>query len=447
MAVINKDITYMALPLAIRRGNPFPIDEYAVWYDMGELTTYAQTNPVAYVGQIVTLVNESASTVEAYMIQNTAGNLMKLASTTASGDLTEDVLELQGQVTDILAAIGTKGGESSIAANNLWAAIEEIKAAYEAADTSIEGMFENYYDKTETDGQIDSKIATAISSTYKPAGSTTYVGLPAPSADEEGKVYNVSDAFVTDEDFVEGTGISYPAGTNVVCIDSDDAGTYKWDVLSGFVDLSAYETTSSVDSKLAKKVDKVEGSSLVQDTLITKLTNMAQINGVASGELEIDGESHELSIVAVDSSKVTGLNTALAGKVDVVAGSSLVQDTLISKLSALATINNVNQTDFSLSDGTLALKNIEMSKVNGLETALDGVITTVQVNGAPLLAADGTVNIGLAAAGTAGVVVGSADANKVSVGADGTMEVNSLNVDKLVQTGELILNGGDATVE
>ena len=447
MAVINKDITYMALPLAIRRGNPFPIDEYAVWYDMGELTTYAQTNPVAYVGQIVTLVNESASTVEAYMIQNTAGNLMKLASTTASGDLTEDVLELQGQVTDILAAIGTKGGESSIAANNLWAAIEEIKAAYEAADTSIKGMFENYYDKTETDGQIDSKIATAISSTYKPAGSTTYVGLPEPSAGEEGKVYNVSDAFTTDEDFVEGTGKSYPAGTNVVCIDSDDAGTYKWDVLSGFVDLSAYETTSSVDGKLANKVDKVVGSSLVQDTLITKLTNMAQINGVAAGELEIDGESHELSIVAVDSSKVTGLNTALDGKVNVVAGSSLVQDTLISKLSGLATINNVNQTDFSLSDGTLALNNIEMSKVNGLETALDGVITAVQVNGTPLLAADGTVNIGLAGAGTAGVVVGSADANKVSVGADGTMEVNSLNIDKLVQTGELILNGGDATVE
>lgn len=446
MAVINKDITYMALPLAIRRGNPFPIDEYAVWYDMGELTTYAQTNPVAYVGQIVTLVNESASTVEAYMIQNTAGNLMKLASTTASGDLTEDVLELQGQVTDILAAIGTKGGESSIAANNLWAAIEEIKAAYEAADTSIEGMFENYYNKTETDGQIDSKIAAAVSSTYKPAGSTTYVGLPAPSATEEGKVYNISDAFVTDEDFVEGTGISYPAGTNVVCIEAT-TDVYKWDVLAGFVDLSAYETTASVDSKLANKVDKVEGSSLVQDTLITKLTNMAQINGVASGELEIDGESHELSIVAVDSSKVTGLNTALAGKVNVVAGSSLVQDTLISKLSALATINNVNQTDFSLSDGTLALKNIEMSKVNGLQDALDGVITEVQINGAPLLASDGTVNIGYAAAGTAGVVVGSAAANKVSVGADGTMEVNSLNVDKLVQTGELILNGGDATVE
>lgn len=87
-----------------------------------------------------------------------------------------------------------------------------------------------------------------------------------------------------------------------------------------------------------------------------------------------------------------------------------------------------------------------MSKVNGLETALEGVITAVQVNGTPILAADGTVNIGLATTSAAGVVVGSADANKVSVGADGTMEVNSLNISKLVQTpgDELILNGGTA---
>ena len=447
MAVINKDIAYMALPLSIRRGNPFPIDEYSVWYDMGELTTYATTSPVAYVGQIVTLVNEDENTVEAYMIQNAAGNLMKLASTTASGDLTEDVLELQGKVSNLEAVVGTKGDDSGITANDLWAAIKEVKAAYEAADTTINGKFSEYYNKTETDGKIDEKIATAISTTYKPAGSVMFELLPTLSATEEGKVYNIQNEFDTTEDFVEGAGHTYPAGTNVVCIDSDDAGTYKWDVLSGFVDLSAYETTSSVEGKLANKVDKVVGSSLVQDTLITKLTNMAQIDGVAAGELEIDGESHELSIVAVDSSKVTGLDAALDGKVNVVAGSSLVQDTLISKLSNLATINNVNQTDFSLSDGTLALKNIEIAKVNGLQDALDDAITAVQVNGTPILAADGTVNIGLAGAGTAGVVVGSADANKVSVGADGTMEVNSLNIDKLVQTGELILNGGDATVE
>lgn len=50
MAVINKEIQYMALPLAIRRGNPFPSDDSEVWYDKSAMETYAQTSPVAYVG-------------------------------------------------------------------------------------------------------------------------------------------------------------------------------------------------------------------------------------------------------------------------------------------------------------------------------------------------------------------------------------------------------------
>ena len=47
-----------------------------------------------------------------------------------------------------------------------------------------------------------------------------------------------------------------------------------------------------------------------------------------------------------------------------------------------------------------------------------------------------------------GGVKSSAAENKVSVADDGTMEVNSLNVNKLVQTeGEtLVLNGGNAEV-
>lgn len=204
MAVINKEIAYMALPLSIRRGNPFPIDEYSVWYDMEELTNYAKTSPVAYVGQVVTLVKESENTVEAYMIQNAAGTLMKLASTTASGDLTEDVQELQGKVSALESSVGTKEEESSITASNLWAAIEEVKAAYESADTAINNKFNDYYTKTEADSKIDSKIATAISSTYKPAGSTMFSFLPSVGVDQEGKVYNIIDEFTTTEDFIEG---------------------------------------------------------------------------------------------------------------------------------------------------------------------------------------------------------------------------------------------------
>lgn len=388
MAVINKDIAYMALPLSIRRGNPFPIDEYSVWYDMEELTTYAQSSPVAYVGQVVTLVNEEENTVEAYMIQNAAGNLMKLASTTASGDLTEDVLELQGKVSALETSVGTKEEESSITASNLWAAIEEVKAAYEAADSSINGKFNDYYNKTEADSKIDQKIATAISSTYKPAGSIMFSFLPTLGADQEGKVYNIIDAFTTTEDFVEGADNKYPAGTNVVCIDTDDAGTYKWDVLAGFVDLSGYETTSSVDTKLANKVDKVEGSSLVQDTLIAKLQGLAEIKGV-SDELEIDPDDKILGVKAIAQEKITGLPAALAEK-----------------------------------------------------------IKSITVGTTPLQVSNGAVTIPIATAEALGVVKSTNDENGVAIIGDGTMIVNNINIEKITQTPgtELILNGGDATV-
>ena len=388
MAVINKDIAYMALPLSIRRGNPFAIDEYSVWYDMEELTTYAQSSPVAYVGQVVTLVNEEENTVEAYMIQNAAGNLMKLASTTASGDLTEDVLELQGKVSALETSVGTKEEESSITASNLWAAIEEVKAAYEAADSSINGKFNDYYNKIEADSKIDQKIATAISSTYKPAGSIMFSFLPALGADQEGKVYNIIDAFTTTEDFVEGADNKYPAGTNVVCIDTDDAGTYKWDVLAGFVDLSGYETTSSVDTKLANKVDKVEGSSLVQDTLIAKLQGLAEIKGV-SDELEIDPDDKILGVKAIAQEKITGLPAALAEK-----------------------------------------------------------IKSITVGTTPLQVSNGAVTIPIATAEVLGVVKSTTSENGVSITGDGTMIVNNINIEKITQTPdtELILNGGDATV-
>ena len=447
MAVINKDIAYMALPLSIRRGNPFPVDEYSVWYDMGELTTYATTSPVAYVGQIVTLVNEDESTVEAYMIQNTAGNLMKLASTTASGDLTEDVLELQGKVSNLEAAVGTKGDDSGITANDLWAAIKEVKAAYEAADTTLTEKFGEYYNKTETEGKIDEKINVAISTTYRAAGSIAFEALPTLAASEEGKVYNISNEFTTTENFVEGAGKKYPVGTNVVCI---DVGTdeYKWDVLAGFVDTSAFVTDTDLTDELNTKVDKVAGSSLVQDTLIQKLTGLVEIKSVKEDELSIASDTKQLSILAITQDKVTGLSDSLDNKVNVETGKSLVEDTLIAKLTGMTEIKGVSgELEIGADDKILSVKAIDQSKVTGLTTALAGKIHEVKVNEVPLLAADGSVNIGLATSSAAGVVKGSEAENKVKVNVDGTMEVNSLNINKLVQSAEdvLVLDGGDTS--
>ena len=141
MAKIMNDAAYMGFPLSIKRGNPAPVDTTAVWYSKTELETYAASGATAYVGQVLTLVADNKC--EAYMISNEAGTLVKLASTTASGDLASDVATLQGQVADLISKVG-KAAEGEVAATGLYALIDEVKAlanakvgSVKAADKSV----------------------------------------------------------------------------------------------------------------------------------------------------------------------------------------------------------------------------------------------------------------------------------------------------------------------
>ena len=276
-----------------------------------------------------------------------------------------------------------------------------------------------------TQTQTDEKIAAAISSTYKPSGSVEFASLPTPSADNLGNVYNVTDAFTAGATFIASEqGQQYPADTNVAVVEVD--GSYYFDALSGFVDLTGYLTTAKAAetyatiAQLGNKVDKVSGSSLVQDTLITKLTNLLNIQSVAEGQLLVSPEG-QLSVVAIAQSQVTGLTDALAGKVDVVAGKGL------------------SENDFT---DTL------LEKLNGIEAGAEvNVIEIVSLNSVPLEVSGKAVNIPIATAGSLGVVQSSAAENGVTVTSNGSMEVNNINVTKLVQTtgDALILNGGSST--
>ena len=134
MAKIMNDAAYMGFPLSIKRGNPAPVDTTAVWYNKTELETYAASGATAYVGQILTLIADNKC--EAYMISNEAGTLIKLASTTASGDLAADVATLQGQVADLISKVG-KAAQGGVSSTGLYALIDEVKALAEGKVASV----------------------------------------------------------------------------------------------------------------------------------------------------------------------------------------------------------------------------------------------------------------------------------------------------------------------
>ena len=99
----------------------------------------------------------------------------------------------------------------------------------------------------QTGTQVQSAISAALVGALKPAGSVTFANLPTLGADVLNNMYNVSDAFTTTADFVEGAGKSYPAGTNVAVINVGDETTpsYKFDAYTGTFDFSGFATKVS----------------------------------------------------------------------------------------------------------------------------------------------------------------------------------------------------------
>ena len=112
----------------------------------------------------------------------------------------------------------------------------------------------------QTSSDVETAINTKISSTYKAKGSVTFANLPSATSTNEGNVYNITDSFTTTSDFVEGAGNTYPAGTNVVIINTTGT-TYKYDVLAGFVDLSGYELSSNLVAVTNGEIDTIVGDS------------------------------------------------------------------------------------------------------------------------------------------------------------------------------------------
>lgn len=87
-----------------------------------------------------------------------------------------------------------------------------------------------------------------------PKGSVTFANLPALSAANVNTMYNVSDAFTTTADFVEGAGKNYPAGTNVVIINTgtDANPVYKYDAMTGIIDTSSFATKTEVNGLITE---------------------------------------------------------------------------------------------------------------------------------------------------------------------------------------------------
>lgn len=198
------------------------------------------------------------------------------------------------------------GLESALASKASTTDLNAVKATAEAAAPKA-----TTYTKTE----VDNKVSAAVGSVYKMKGSVDdATALQALTGVAIGDTYNVIAAGSLN-------GEPFEAGSNFVAIKAG-AGNQEgmWDKLGGTIDLSAYARSADVANTYATKT-------AVTSEIATKIGTLDKADTAVEGQVvsavsETDGiitvsrrALVETDIPTIGMTKISGLSTALSGKV------------------------------------------------------------------------------------------------------------------------------------
>lgn len=428
MAVIQKDFNVMGLPMAISRNNPIALDKTAVWYNEMEMRNYASTDPTAYVGQVLSLVNETDRTATAYIITSVSGMLKEVGAATVVDEQTivlndDSELSLNDFEKAFYKYIPAEGdvdahyekvnvGDLDDEGNPyVWISGLEPKAVledgkfvlgwYEPNPTTMEGVsasiaaLQNSVNEINTDitnlENKDKEFATglqlandAIKERYTKEEADKKIADAIAAADhlKRKKVESLDDI---DPAAADASQYIYMVPTG---LESDDDKYDEYMVIDGIVekvgswevDLSNYATKTELNDK----VDKKEDYSLVLDSEIVKLSTVdanAEENYVKSVGSEFDVDtSGNLTLKSIPNNMdlsgnttIQELETGLGTKVSKKDGYDLVSNELITKLTNLPSdaeknvINGVT-TEFAIDENrTLSIVSVPATKITDLK--------------------------------------------------------------------------------
>ena len=388
----------------------------------GEVITYNADKELTLVGfadaATGARLQKTATGVE-WVVPGSDGTMTDVQVQQAINDLNRDVTNLGKDLDAVETIVGKESTGEGVASTGLIARVEALEAQDGVLAGEIDALgtsLSNVYTKTETNNAIAKAIA---------------------------EVDHLSREIV--EILPEN------ANANVIYMVRREGGTGQ-DVYNEYMYINgAWEIIgdTSVDLTGYAKTEDILVKSVSSDFTVTEA---GQLTLNAAAAPEINGSN--ISNIAI--ANVVGLQDALNSKVAAEEGKSLISETLITKVGNLAEIKSVSS-EFTLTNGELSVSAIAAAKITGLPDALTDIETlkgaqssyvkSVAINGTALtLSAEQGVNIPVATDSVLGVVKSASGDNKVTVAADGTMSVASVNITSLSQNeGEwLEINGGGA---
>lgn len=266
-----------------QRTGPFPLDRSSVFSSLEDAQKYAsgaaderQLSGSSYVGQIISVyaIENEAPTVGAYII-SPARTLMKLAATTASGDLSGDIIRLEQLIN------------------------EKASTDYVNQELNKKANSDSVYSKTEVETYVAQQIANA--------GHLKRIvveQLPDVSTAQANTIYMIKK---------NGGGIA-SWGKNIY--EEYMAIEGEWELLGNSqVDLTDYAKTEYVDNKTKDKADKA--TTLAGYGITDAFTKGETYSRTEISELigQITGGESAADVLA-KLNEYTGTNNERVGKVE-----------------------------------------------------------------------------------------------------------------------------------
>lgn len=384
----------LGFPLNFRRGNPNPLDNSSVWASLEAAQNYAATDPVAYVGQILTVVDNVNGIATVYAIQDEAGTLKKVG-TSPIGDESTITVDENGTV----SLYGVSGleltrtdGEGNITKINYQPLLVDGKLTWvEPSATTVEGLATEIEAlKTRVDS-VESDNDTAITGINDKIGTVpdgkTVVELINDAKTEatyddtalSGRVAAIEGDYLKDADKTAietkmATDISTAKTETIAAIMGEAGIDEKYDTLKEIADWILSDTTSSAE-------------------LITRVTNIENDYLKGADKTALQGDIDALETFVGTLPEGAASTTVVAYIKEVVDALKIGDYAKAADLTALTkrvkaledvgaeknVIASVDEAQFAVdAERKLTLLDIAMGKVTGLSDALGGKVDKIE---------------------------------------------------------------------
>lgn len=384
----------LGFPLNFRRGNPNPLDNSSVWASIEDAQNYAATDPVAYVGQILTVVDNVNGIATVYAIQDEAGTLKKVG-TSPIGDESTITVDENGTV----SLYGVSGleltrtdGEGNITKINYQPLLVDGKLTWvEPSATTVEGLATEIEALKTRVESVESDNDTAITGINNKIGTVpdgkTVVELINDAKTEatyddtalSGRVAAIEGDYLksADKTAIEtkmATDISTAKTETIAAIMGEAGIDEKYDTLKEIADWILSDTTSSAE-------------------LITRVTNIEKDYLKGTDKTALQGDIDALETFVGTLPEGAASTTVVAYIKEVVDALKIGDYAKAADLTALTSrvqaledvgaeknvIASVDEAQFAVdAERKLTLLDIAMGKVTGLSDALGGKVDKIE---------------------------------------------------------------------